>query len=191
VRRSGMIPLVELTTPRLRLRPFTLADHDAAHAVYADREVMRYVGHGAHRSSAETRSALRGYADALATRGYGFVAVFERSSGVLIGDAGLHPLGGQGPDVELGYTLARSAWGRGYGTEVARALAEYAFEVLGADRVVAQVEPANEASRHVLEKVGMTERTTRMAHGRPHLLYAVERADYIPAPPVEAAQGAP
>ena len=159
---------MELTTPRLRLRPFTPADHDAAHAIYSDPEVMRWVGHGAHRTSAETRSALRGYGDALATRGYGFVAVLERSSGALIGDAGLHPLGGQGPAIELGYTLARSAWGRGYGTEIARGLAEHAFDVLGADRVVAQVEPENQGSRHVLEKIGMTERTTRMAHGRPH-----------------------
>jgi len=173
---------VELTTPRLWLRPFTAADHDAAHAVYADPDVMRWVGHGAHKTEAETRSALRGYADALAKRGYGFVAVIERTTGVLIGDAGLHPLGGRGPDIELGYTLARASWGRGYGTEVARALAEHAFGALGASRVVAQVEPDNRASRHVLEKLGMTAQATRMAHGRPHLLYAVERAAYVPAP---------
>jgi RimJ/RimL family protein N-acetyltransferase len=172
---------VELTTRRLWLRPFGPADHDAAHAVYADPEVMRWVGHGAHRTEAETRSALRGYADALAKRGYGFVAVIERETGTLIGDAGLHPLGGRGPDIELGYTLARASWGRGYGTEIARALAEYAFGVLGATRVVAQVEPDNRASRHVLEKLGMTAQETRMAHGRPHLLYAVERTAYVPA----------
>jgi RimJ/RimL family protein N-acetyltransferase len=172
---------VELTTPRLRLRPFRAGDFEAAHAVYCDPEVMRWVGHGAHRSPAETRSALRGYADALAVRGYGFVAVVERSTGDLIGDAGLHPLGGRGPDIEVGYTLARSAWGRGYGTEAARALVEYAFARLDAPRVVAQVEPDNRASRHVLEKLGMTERATRIAHGRPHLLYGVEREDYVPA----------
>jgi ribosomal-protein-alanine N-acetyltransferase len=181
---------VELVTPRLWLRPFTGADHDAAHAVYVDPEVMRWVGHGAHRTESETRSALRGYADALAKRGYGFVAVIERATGELIGDAGLHPLGGRGPDIELGYTLARAAWGRGYGTEIARALAEHAFDVLEAPRVVAQVEPDNRASRHVLEKLGMTEQETRMAHGRPHLLYAVERSEYVPArAPVTAAAG--
>ena len=104
------------------------------------------------------------------------------------GDAGLHPLGGRGPDIEVGYTFARSAWGRGYGTEAARALVEHAFAALDALRVVAQVEPDNLASRHVLEKLGMTERATRIAHGRPHILYGVERADYVPAPPVEDAQ---
>jgi RimJ/RimL family protein N-acetyltransferase len=166
---------VELETARLRLRPFTAADHDAIHAVYADPEVMRYVGHGAHRALAETVRALRGYADALAARGYGFVAVVERSSGVVVGDAGLHPLAGRGPDVELGYTLARAAWGRGYGTEAAGALRDHAFAVLGVPRVMAQVEPANLASRHVLEKVGMTVVGERVTYGRPHLVYAEER----------------
>ncbi len=166
---------MELTTARLHLRPFTAADQDAIHAVYADPEVMRHVGHGAHKTMAETANALRIYGDVLARRGYSFLAVTEREGGRLVGDGGLHPLGGQGPEVELGYTLERSAWGRGYATELGRALIEHAFTELGAPRVVALVEPENRASRRVLEKLGMTEREERMAYGRPHLLYAVER----------------
>jgi [ribosomal protein S5]-alanine N-acetyltransferase len=165
---------VELITARLQLRPFTAADHDAIHAVYSDPEVMRYVGHGAHRGMAETVRALRVYADILAAHGYSFLAVVERESGALVGDAGLNPLGGRGPDVELGYTVARAAWGKGYATEAARALVEHAFTALGVPRVVAQVEPANAASRHVLEKLGMTAREERIAYGRPHLLYVLE-----------------
>jgi [ribosomal protein S5]-alanine N-acetyltransferase len=174
---------MELTTERLHLRPFTLADQAAIHAVYADPEVMRYVGHGAHRTPAETATALRTYGDVLARRGYSFLAVIERDSGALIGDGGLHPLGGVGPDVELGYTLARRAWGRGYATELGRALVEYAFAVLRVPRVVAQVEPANTASRHVLAKLGMSEREQRTAYGRPHLLYAVEARPRRGSPP--------
>jgi RimJ/RimL family protein N-acetyltransferase len=123
---------------------------------------------------AETANALRIYGEVLARRGYSFLAVTEREGGALVGDGGLHPLGGEGPDVELGYTLARSAWGRGYATELGRVLIDYAFGELAAPRVVAQVEPANTASRHVLAKLGMTAREERMAYGRPHLLYAVE-----------------
>ena len=93
----------------------------------------------------------------------------------LIGDAGLHPLGGRGPDIEVGYTLARRAWGRGL-RERGRPRARRArVRARSAPRVVAQVEPDNRASRHVLEKLGMTERATRIAYGRPHLLYVVER----------------
>jgi len=166
---------VEIITSRLHLRAFTAADQDAIHVVYSDPEVMRYVGHGAHRSMAETVRALRVYADILDAHGYSFLAVVEREGGLVVGDAGLNPLGGRGPDVELGYTVARAAWGRGYATEVGRALVEHAFTTLGVPRVVAQVEPANAASRHVLEKLGMTPREERIAYGRPHLLYAVER----------------
>ena len=165
---------MDLTTARLHLRPFTLADHIAIHAVYADPDVMRFVGHGAHRTMSETATALRTYGDVLERRGYSFLAVTEREGGALIGDGGLHPLAGIGPDVELGYTLARSAWGKGYATELGQALVDYAFTVLRVPRVVAQVEPANTASRRVLAKLGMRERGERIAYGRPHLLYAVE-----------------
>ncbi len=123
----------------------------------------------------------------LAQRGYSFLAVTERATGTLIGDGGLHPMGGVGPDVELGYTLARSAWGRGYATELGVALVEYAFTVLRVPRVVAQVEPANAASRHVLAKLGMTARAERTAYGRPHLLYAIDAAP--PATPPAAPRG--
>ena len=173
---------MELTTARLRLRPFTAADTAAIHAIYADPEVMRYVGHGAHRTLAETTAALRTYAEVLAARGFSFLAVCERETGALLGDGGLYPLAAGGPDVELGYTLARRAWGHGYATELGRALVEHAFAVLDVPRVVAQVEPANDASRHVLTKLGMTMREQRIAYGRPHLLYAVERARRPAAP---------
>jgi RimJ/RimL family protein N-acetyltransferase len=165
---------MRLETARLRLRPFTPRDREAIHAVYADPAVMRFVGNGAHRSLEETDSALRIYGDVLARRGYSFLAVCERDGGALIGDGGLFPLGGQGPDVELGYTLARAAWGKGYATELGRALVDHAFGVLGVPRVVAQVEPENAASRHVLEKLGMTERELRTAYGRPHAFYVVD-----------------
>ena len=163
---------MELTTERLHLRPFTEADRIAIHAVYADPDVMRYVGHGAHRTMSETIAALKVYGEVLERRGFSFLAVTERDGGALVGDAGLYPLG---EEVELGYTLARAAWGRGYATELGRALLAHAFDVLDAERVVALVEPDNAASRRVLEKVGMTPLATRTAYGRPHVLYAVER----------------
>jgi ribosomal-protein-alanine N-acetyltransferase len=165
---------VELTTARLRLRPFTAADRAAIHAIYADPEVMRHVGHGPHRSPADTDAALQAFARMLDQRGISFVAVEERATGRLIGDAGLYPVEGAADEVELGYTLARDAWGRGYATEAAGALLEHARTALGVWRVVATVDPANAASRHVVEKLGMTASGERVAYGRPHAVYAVE-----------------
>jgi [ribosomal protein S5]-alanine N-acetyltransferase len=165
---------VQIETPRLRLRPFTRADRDAIHAIYADPVVMRHVGHGPHRTPADTDAALQAFRRMLQSRGISFLAVIERETGRLIGDAGLYPVEGADGDVEIGYTLARDAWGRGYATEAATALVEHARTTLSATRVVATVDPANAASKHVLEKVGMTADGERIAYGRPHAVYAVE-----------------
>ncbi len=180
---------MEITTARLRLRPFTDADRETIHAIYADPEVMRHVGHGPHRSQADTDAALRTFRRMLDQRGISFVAVEERGSGRLIGDAGLYPVEGADTDVELGYTLARDAWGRGYATEAAKALLQHARTALSARRLVATVDPANAASKRVLEKLGMTASGERIAYGRPHAVYVVELSP--PTPPSGSPARAP
>jgi RimJ/RimL family protein N-acetyltransferase len=164
-----------LETPRLRLRPFTLADTDAIHAVYADPEVMRWVGTGAVSQRSASERLLRGFAAHQTRNGFGFWAVVERASGALIGDAGLHrtPAG----EVELGYTLARAWWGRGYATEAAGAWLDAAFGPLGIPEVIALAEPDNAASLHVLEKLGMRRDGMRAAFGRPHVLFRRRRGE--------------
>ena len=86
-----------------------------------------------------------------------------------MGEAGLQYLE-DGPDMELGYTLARAAWGRGYATEAAGAVLRWAFAGLRLHRMVAVADPANAASLRVLEKLGMTRlgfaRVLRRADGR-------------------------
>ena len=81
-----------------------------------------------------------------------------------MGEAGLQYLEA-GPDVELGYTLARAAWGRGYATEAARAVLHWGFAGLRLHRIVAVADPANTASLHVLEKLGMARRGLRECYG--------------------------
>ena len=182
---------VELTTPRLWLRP---SAPPTSTPRTPSTPIRRSCGGSATARIARPPRRARRCAGT-ATRSPRAATASSRWSSARaatsIGDAGLHPLGGRGPDIEVGYTLARSAWGRGYGTEAARALVEHAFAALDAPRVVAQVEPDNLASRHVLEKLGMTERATRIAHGRPHILYGVGRADYVAPPPVADARRGP
>ena len=166
---------MELTTERLHLRPFTAADHEAIHAVYADPEVMRYVGHGAHQTLAETAAALRIYGDVLERRGYSFLAVTERDGGALVGDGGLHPLGGRAGRRARLHARARRLGARLRDRAGPRAGRPTRSTCSASRACVAQVEPENAASRHVLEKLGMTRAsTTRTAYGRPHLLYAVD-----------------
>jgi RimJ/RimL family protein N-acetyltransferase len=165
-----------LRTDRLELWPFTEADIPAAHRIYSDPEVMRYVGHGAVKRVSETRAMIAAYAAHQAAHGYSFWAVVERATGALIGDAGLFLSQGVGPEVEVGYTLARSAWGRGYGSEAARACVDAAFGPLGLDAVIALVVPDNERSLRVIQRLGMVPDGRRHAYGREHLVFRLDRS---------------
>jgi ribosomal-protein-alanine N-acetyltransferase len=163
-----------LETPRLVMRPFATADLDAIHSVYSDPEVMRWVGTGPVAGRTTTARMLDGYAAHQRAYGFSFWAVVETATDTLIGDAGLHRTATG--ETELGYTLAQSAWGRGYATEAAGAWLDAAFTQLDIDEVIALAEPPNRASLHVLEKVGLRRNGTRMAFGREHLLYRVTRS---------------
>jgi RimJ/RimL family protein N-acetyltransferase len=82
-------------------------------------------------------------------------SVEEQGSGRLVGDVGLCPADGEPGVVKLGYTMAPAFQGRGYATEAVRALADLAFESLGADVVRAYADADNLASIRVAEKVGL------------------------------------
>ena len=89
----------------------------------------------------------------------------------MIGDVGFgifEPTG----DIELGYTLARDCWGRGYATEAAAACLAAGLRHLGAPRIVAAVDAENDASMRVAERIGLARIDTVEAHGRPHVLFA-------------------
>jgi ribosomal-protein-alanine N-acetyltransferase len=154
-------------TARLRLRAFEPEDAPAMEAIYGDPEVMRHVGNGPVRDPEAVASMIRDYAARHAERGWSFWAVEELATGALIGDAGLWA---SGDEIELGYTLGRQWWGRGYATEAARACLDVARRLHLGD-VVALAEPANTASLHVLEKLGMKPEGTRLAYGRVHCVY--------------------
>jgi ribosomal-protein-alanine N-acetyltransferase len=167
------IPL-PIETDRLLIRPFVAeADSDPTLAVYGDPEVMRYIPGGAL-SAAAVRATLEQHAQAHQERGFSSWALIERASGRLIGDVGFgifRPTG----DIELGYTLARDAWGRGYATEAASACLAAGLEHLAVSRIIAVVDLDNETSQRVAERIGMTRVETIEAHGRPHLLFTTDR----------------
>lgn len=160
----GMDVLLE--TERLTLRRFTAADVDALVELNSDPEVMRFINGGTPTPRDAVQSEILprflGYYERFA--GYGYWAVMERGSGGFAGWFHLRP--GDGDSVhepELGYRLRRSAWGKGYATEGARALIRRAFTDLGARRIYAQTMAVNAASRRVMEKCGL--RHVRTFHG--------------------------
>jgi len=168
------VPL-PIESARLLMRPFLPgADTEPMSAVYGDPEVMRFIPGGALADSGAVRSTLETHARAQQDQGFSNWAVVERKTGRVIGDAGFgifEPTG----DIELGYTLARDCWGRGYATEAARACLAAGLTHLVAPRIVALVDEANVASLRVAERIRMTRIETIEAHGRPHVLFVAAR----------------
>jgi ribosomal-protein-alanine N-acetyltransferase len=163
---------LRLTTERLVLRPPTLDDLPAWHAIYLDAEEVWY---GAPRSSLdENRTRLERQIAHLEQHGFGMCAVELAASGETIGTAGLQHLE-DGPEIEVGYRFLKEHWGHGYATESARASIAFGFDELGLDRIVAVALPENRASRRVLERCGLSEIGLVHAYGLEHVKYEIAR----------------
>jgi RimJ/RimL family protein N-acetyltransferase len=95
-------------------------------------------------------------------RGFTFWAVERREDGVLLGFCGIKIGDSEGSPIEglfeVGWRLREDAWGQGFAKEAAIASLDYAFETLGADRVVAITFPGNEPSWGLMERLGMIRR---------------------------------
>jgi RimJ/RimL family protein N-acetyltransferase len=154
-----------LETERLALRRFTADDVENLVELDSDPDVMRFINGGRPTAREEVENeilpAFLGFYERYA--GYGFWAAVEKSTGRFVGWFHFRPAHGARPDeVELGYRLRRSAWGKGYATEGSRALIEKGFADLGVQRVFATTMVVNVASRRVMEKAGL--RFVRVFH---------------------------
>lgn len=149
---------VFLETQRLVLRRFTMADADDLVSLDADPDVMRHVTGGVPTSRDEIETevlpAFLGYYQRY--EGFGFWAAVEKATGEFLGWFHFRPRPDAVPgEVELGYRLRKSAWGKGYATEGSRALICKGFTEFGVQRVVAEAMAVNMASRRVMEKAGL------------------------------------
>jgi RimJ/RimL family protein N-acetyltransferase len=147
-----------LETDRLRLRRFTPDDVELLVELDSDPEVMRFINGGrpTPREDIDNEILPRILSYYERFDAYGYWAAEEKSTGEFVGWFALHPNEDSPPgEVELGYRLPRSAWGKGYATEGSRALVDKAFHELGAQRVRAETMTVNTASRRVMEKAGL------------------------------------
>lgn len=143
-----------LETERLLLRPFRPADIDPYAEMCADSEVMEFLNAtGSPISRADAWRQLAMYLGHWELRGFGTWAVEERGTGAFVGRVGLHFPEGW-PDRELGWTIARKFWGRGYASEAARAAIAHAFGTLGWTHLVSLIHPNNHRSARLAERLG-------------------------------------
>jgi RimJ/RimL family protein N-acetyltransferase len=180
--------VVELTTERLLLRRWRARDRAPFAELNADQDVMRYF------PATLTRRASDELADRIeadiACRGWGLWALEERATGRFVGFTGLAPTAFQAsftPAVEIGWRLARAAWGQGFATEAARAAAAFAFENLDLDEIVSFTAQHNARSRAVMRRLGMRHDhahdfdhpNVRDARLRRHVLYRLSTVEAL------------
>ena len=149
------MPATILSTARLALRATEPDDFDLLFAnVFSDEHVMEHLG-GSPLLPKEARALFDAAFDHEGT-GRKLGVLVEHATEQVIGYAGLLECLALGEkDYELGFVLSRSAWGRGFATEIGHAQVEYGFGLARCRRLLAQVAPKNHASASALRKIGM------------------------------------
>jgi RimJ/RimL family protein N-acetyltransferase len=165
--------MFRLETPRLLIRPWSPEDRPAFKAITEDPEVMRYVHAGLPYSEAEVDEWFTRQARQIAEHDVCMGAVIEKETGRLIGLSGTQPLGTTG-DLEIGWIFSRDVWGKGYATEAGGAAMRHVLDTLGRSRVVAIIDPPNEASKRVAARLGMQYEGrytgVQLGHRKPEIL---------------------
>ncbi len=170
-----------IETQRLILRRWRPSDRAPYAAMMADPEVAYWLGGTLTAAQAQTQvERLIGADDAW--------VVERRGEGAFVGSVGLSAVGEDialAPAVEVGWRLARAAWGHGYATEAAAAVIHHGFARLGLEEIVAFTASTNLRSRAVMERLGLVRDPTRdFDHPklaadhplRPHVVYAATRS---------------
>ncbi|MEV0993599.1 GNAT family N-acetyltransferase [Nonomuraea sp. NPDC050202] len=174
-----------METERLVMRRWREEDRAPFAAMNADPEVME------HFPARLTRAESDGLVDRIEAQfdrlGYSLWALEVRESGEFIGFTGLALQTFEAPflpAVEIGWRLARPAWGHGYAIEAARRAARYAFEEAGLDGIISMTAVPNVRSQAVMRRLGMTRDPAedfdhpRVPEGSPlrrHVLYRLRR----------------
>lgn len=162
----------------MTMRMWRESDFEAHAAVCADPVVMRFLGEG---KSLDRMGAWRHLAMLVGhwhLRGYGHWVVEEKSSGRYAGRVGFYNPEGW-PGFELGWTLGREFWGKGYATEAARRALRYAFEEMNRDHVISLIDPANEASIKVAGRIGEKAKGETEVFGKRVIVYGMSRSEWM------------
>jgi RimJ/RimL family protein N-acetyltransferase len=189
------VAVPQLESARLLLRPWRASDVAGYAPIVGDPEVMRFMGSGwrygvkraaaqvvARFSDVEARRAVAALARHWERHGYGEWAIEEKATGELIGRVGLvhHPDWPVGQaKTEIGWTLARRAWGRGFATEGARAALDHSFGPLGMGRIISIAHHDNVRSQRVMERLGMRRQGTARWRGGDMMWCAIDRDAWL------------
>jgi RimJ/RimL family protein N-acetyltransferase len=163
-----LVPDYPIETERLRLRPFSRGDVDAVFAYRSREDVTRYLFDSPmnREACAEAVQARVGQTTWEQEGDKIFLAVERLEDGTMMGEVSLILRSAEWRQAEIGYIFHPDFHGHGYASEACRRLLSLGFDDAGAHRVFARCNAANEASRRVMQRLGMREE----AHFREHML---------------------
>ncbi|HEY2482489.1 MAG TPA: GNAT family N-acetyltransferase [Caulobacteraceae bacterium] len=174
-----------IETPRLLLRRWRASDHAPYAAMMADPEVTYWLGGG--QDAAEAEAHIARMESLFEAGGFGIWALERKADGAFVGSAGLAEVRDDipfAPAIEVGWRVARRAWGHGFASEAAAASLADGFSRLGLKEIVSFTAVSNRRSRAVMERLGMMRDAARdFDHPklapdhplRPHVVYAMRR----------------
>lgn len=163
---------------RLIFREFTPEDLPALIETRTDPEVNRFLGGTKLQNPQALATRIRFYISCYATHGFGMCAMLWKPTGQMIGSAGLQPLDGT-DEIEVGYSMIKEYWGRGIGTEAARAWLDHGFRQHRLTRIVAVAHTENWASRHIMEKLGMQYEKTEFHYDAECAFYSISKDTFL------------
>jgi ribosomal-protein-alanine N-acetyltransferase len=166
-----------LATSRLTLRPATLDDLPALHAIFTDARVRRWLFDDRIVSEDAAREIVEASIATFAGRGFGQWVLLEPGRPKLLGCAGLFTA--DGVEIEILYAVHPAHWGRGLATEAARAVLDHGFRTLSLPRIAARADTPNVESIRLMERLGMRFEEERPINGRPTVHYAITREEWV------------
>lgn len=171
---TGMLTAPVLTTSRLTLRMLEARDFEEYASIHSDFEVTRFTTRK-QMTRADSWNHMATIIGHWHLRGYGMWGVEELASHRLVGRVGFHCPEGW-PEYELGWTIGREFWGRGFATEAARAALEHAFTAMNREHIISLIDPLNASSIRVAQRLGERIEGEIEIGGNRLLVYGISRS---------------
>ncbi len=168
--------VIYLETERFTVRQWELHDATALWKIMSDSRVHRYTGDTPWSMERATK-----YIQLMLDKNFRTLEVFHgacilKNSQVLIGFTGLNPYLQKQPEIEWQFGVP--FWGKGYATEIGKAVIASAFATTGIEAIYGMVNPQNKASMRVMEKIGMTCLGLQVFRGERDMFYRMDRTRF-------------